>query len=113
MKIKTETEFSTFNDGICNIYTKDYEDNRIVPNKYTSLGFGNKILGFKRYFEAAANQIEINRVIRIPNVPGITNYDFAEIDEGQGVITYGVKMVQIIYETNPLSIDLTLDKART
>ena len=112
MKIKTETEFLSFSDGVCSIYTKDYDDNKIVPNKYTSLGFNNRILGFKRYFEAAANQIEINRVIRIPNVPGITNYDFVEIDEGLGIINYGVKMVQIIYDTNPLSIDLTLDKAR-
>ena len=107
MKIKTNTEFTTFNDGICNVFTTD-EDGERVADKYSNLGFENRVLGFKRYFEAAANQIEINRVIRIPDVPGITIYDFAEIN----LIKYGVKLVQKIYDTNPPSIDLTLDKAR-
>jgi len=106
MKIKTDTEFIAFKDGICKIYGFDEEG--IEVTKYISLAFDNRILGFKRYYEAAANQVEINRVIRIPQVPNITNYDFAEIE----TVKYGVKMVQSIYDTNPPSIDLTLDKAR-
>lgn len=101
MKIKIgNIEFATFNDGVCNIFTTDENEERL-PNKYISLGF-------KRYFEASARQIDINRVIRIPQLGNIDNFDFVEID---GVI-YGVKMVQPIYGTNPLSTDLTLDKAR-
>ncbi|MCL6573155.1 MAG: hypothetical protein K6T88_15970 [Bacillus sp. (in: Bacteria)] len=108
MKIKIgNIEFSTFNDGICNIFTNDEQEERL-PNKYSKLGFSNRVLGFKRYFEASARQIDINRVIRIPQVPGIDNYDFVEIDS----VIYGVKMVQEIYDTNPPCIDLTLDKAR-
>ena len=107
MKIKTDVEFISFNDGVCNVFTTDQEGVR-SPNKYTSLGFSKRVLGFKRYFEASARQININRVIRIPQLPSIDNYDFVEID---GVI-YGVKMVQEIYDTNPMCIDLTLDKAR-
>lgn len=108
MKIKLDTEFTTFKDGICNIFTLDEDGERIGIDKYTSLGFDNRILGFKRYFEAAANQIDINRVIRIPQVSGINNYDNVEI----GTEKYGIKMVQEIYDTNPPSIDLTLDKTR-
>ena len=107
MKIKTEVEFISFNDGVCNIYPTGYEGERL-PNKYTSLGFSNRVLGFKRYFEASARQINIEKVIRIPQLPGINNYDFVEIDS----VIYGVKMVQEIYDTNPMCIDLTLDKAR-
>ena len=107
MKIKTNVEFISFNDGICDIFTTDQEGVRL-PNKYTSLGFSKRVLGFKRYFEASARQIDINRVIRIPQLPGIDNYDFVEIDS----VAYGVKMVQEIYDTNPMCIDLTLDKAR-
>ncbi|GCD13192.1 hypothetical protein [Clostridium tagluense] len=106
MKIKTDTEFISFSDGICNIFTTD-EDNERVPNKYTNLGFANRVLGFKRYFEASARQINVNRVIRIPQLPGIDNFDYVEIDS----VIYGVKMVQPIHDTNPLSMDLTLDKA--
>jgi len=107
MKIKTNMEFVSFSDGICNIFTTGYEGERL-PNKYTGLGFSKRVLGFKRYFEASARQIDINRVIRIPQLQGIDNYDFVEI----GNETYGVKMVQEIHDTNPPCIDLTLDKAR-
>jgi len=107
MKIKTDIEFIGFNDGICNIFTTDENGNK-MPDKFTNLGFSKRVLGFKRYFEAAAREIEINRVIRIPQLAGIDNYDFVEIDG----IKYGVKMVQEINDTNPLCIDLTLDKAR-
>jgi hypothetical protein len=108
MKIKIgNIEFANFNDGICNIFTLDENGERIA-DKHTNLGFENRVLGFKRYFEASARQIDINRVIRIPQLSGIDNYDYVEIDN----VIYGVKMVQPIYDTNPLSMDLTLDKAR-
>jgi hypothetical protein len=107
MKIKMDTEFVSFTDGVCNIFTTDSEGERL-PNKYSNLGFSKRVLGFKRYFEASGRQIDINRVIRIPQLPGIDNYDFVEIDS----VKYGVKMVQEIYDTNPPCIDLTLDKAR-
>lgn len=107
MKIKTDNiEFISFNDGICNIYTENENSEPIY--KYKNLGFSNRVLGFKRYFEASANQIKIDRVIRIPFLNGIDNYDYVEINS----IKYGVKMVQEIYDSNPISIDLTLDKAR-
>lgn len=106
MKIKTETEFISFNDGICDIFSEDEEG--LPINKYNNLGFSKRVLGFKRYFEAAARQVDINRVIRIPQLAGIDNYDFVKI----GTTKYEVKMVQEIYDTNPLCIDLTLDKAR-
>jgi len=106
MKIKPDTEFISFSDGVCDIYTEDEDGSR--TDKYKSLGFSNRVLGFKRYFEAAANQIDVNRVIRIPQVPGIDNYNYV----GIGTAKYGIKLVQEIYDTNPLCIDLTLDKAR-
>lgn len=107
MKIKTDTEFISFNDGVCNIFTLDGDGERLT-DKYSDLGFSKRILGFKRYFEASSRQIDINRVIRIPQIGGIDNYDYVEIDS----TIYGVKMVQPIYDTNPPSMDLTLDKAR-
>lgn len=107
MKIKTDTEFTSFCDGVCNIFTTDEEGTR-EANKYSNLGFSKRVLGFKRYFEASAREIEITKVIRIPLLTGIDNYYFVEID---GVI-YSVQLVQEIYDTNPQTIDLTLDKAR-
>lgn len=104
MKIKTENiEFVSFNDGICNIYTEDEEGNRV--DKYIGLSFSNRVLGFKRYFTAAASQVKTDRVIRIPQVPGVDNHDTVEIS---GIGKYNIELVQSIFDTNPPSIDLTL-----
>lgn len=103
MKIKTDNiEFISFSDGICNIYCKDDSGNKIV--KYTGLGFSERVLGFKRFFSAAANKMSINRVIRIPQIGNIDTFDYVEI----GDITYDIALIQNIYDSNPQSIDLTL-----
>lgn len=107
MKIKTETEFISFSDGVCGIFQLNEAGERVYS--YEKLGFNNRVLGFKRYFEAAAQQIEVSRVIRIPQLPGVSNYDRIEINS----VEYEVKMVQELYDTNPPSIDLTLDKEIT
>lgn len=104
MKIKTDNiDFVSFDDGICNIYTEDEDGNRI--EKYKNLGFSNRVLGFKRYFTAAANQVKTDRVIRIPQVPGLDTHDTIEIS---GIGKYSIELVQSIFDTNPPSIDLTL-----
>lgn len=104
MKIKVDNiEFISFSDGICDIYSEDEEGNKV--GKYTNLGFSNRVLGFKRYFTAAANQIQVNRVIRIPPVPNIDNHDTVEV---KNVGKYSVELAQVVFDTNPPSIDLTL-----
>lgn len=104
MKIKSKNiEFTSFSDGICNIYFEDEEGNKIY--KYESLGFENRTLGYGRYFAAKSVNIQTNCIIRIPKITGIDNYDIVEI-LGKG--KYKVEMIQMIYTTIPLSIDLTL-----
>lgn len=104
MKIKTNNiEFVSFSDGVCNIYTEDEEGNRL--DKYENLGFSDRVLGFRRYFTAAASQVEVNKVIRIPQVPNIDTHDIVEI---QGIGKYDIKLAQSINDTNPRSIDLNL-----
>ncbi|SKA99790.1 hypothetical protein SAMN05443428_13812 [Caloramator quimbayensis] len=103
MKIKTDIEFISFSDGICDIYSIDEEGN--ITYKFRGLGFANRVLGFKRYFTAAANQVKTDRVIRIPNVYGIDNHDIVEI-RGNG--KYDIELIQNIFDSNPQCIDLTL-----
>ena len=103
MKIKTEVEFESFSDGVCEIYTEDEEGNKTV--KYQSLGFGNRILGYNRHFAAKAVQIQTNAVIRIPKVNGIDIHDTVVI---QGIGRYDIEMTQNMFNTNPPSLDLTL-----
>lgn len=102
MKIKTNTEFTNYNDGVCDIYTVD--DNGESISKYKNLGFTERVLGFNRFYAAAANKMEISKVIRIPKLDNIDTFDHVNING----ITYDIKLVQIKYDANPLSIDLTL-----
>lgn len=106
MQIKADNiEFVSFSDGVCNIYPTDDGGNR-QADKYTNLGFSNRTLGLKRFFEAAANQMSVNKVIRIPQLNNIDSYDHVEINS----VSYDIKLVQNIYNSNPPSIDLTLNK---
>lgn len=103
MKIKTDIEFESFSDGICDIYTEDEEKNKTY--KYTALGFSNRVLGYNRVFAAKAVQVQTNAVIRVPQVVGIDIHDTLEIkNKGR----YEIKLTQNKFDTNPPSIDLTL-----
>ena len=104
MKIKIPNiDFISFNDGVCDIYFENDEEEKVY--KYRSIGLSNKVLGLKRYYTAKASQVEIDAVITIPNIPGIDNRDIVVIN---GVGRYRIELMQPKYDTNPLSIDLTL-----
>lgn len=108
MKIKRQNniEFQPFKDGKCNIYTLDEEGNKTY--KYKNISFDNRVLGFKRVYAAQSVNSDINRVIRIPFVEGIDNHDYLEILRED--CYYTIDLTQVIYESNPQSIDLTLKK---
>lgn len=104
MKVKVDNiEFISFSDGVCDIYTDDNEGNKTY--KYKNLGFTNKMLGYNRVFAAKAAQVQANAVIRIPQVENINIHDKLDI---RGTGKYHIELIQKIYNTNPLSMDLTL-----
>jgi len=104
MKIKANNiEFISFSGGVCDIYYED--DEGVKSYKYKDIGYDNRILGFRRHFAAKKVNVNINKVIRIPLVEGIDNYDKVEI---KNIGKYDIELSQIIYDTNPPCIDLTL-----
>lgn len=103
MKIKTDTEFVSFNDGVCDIYATDEEGK--ITYKHKGLGYSNRVLGYNRVFAAKAVQVQTNAVIRIPLVIGIDIHDTLEI---KGLGKYDIELTQIMFDTNPPSLDLTL-----
>lgn len=106
MKIRVPNiEFESFSDGICDIYTENDDDKEPI-SKYKGLGFTERILGYKRYFTANSVQLEINRLIRIPKLINIDTYDKVKIGEAE----YNIILIQDIKDSNPLSIDLNLQR---
>lgn len=105
MKIKVDNiEFVSFSDGICDIYSED-ENGIRINNKYSRLGFSNRFLGYNRAFAAKVAQVQVNAVIRIPQVIGINNHDYVDI-RGKG--KYIIELIQPVFDSNPLGHDLTL-----
>lgn len=107
MKIKTPTEFNPFKDGICSIFTMDEEDEN-KTYKYEEICFDNKTIGYKRVYAAKAAQSNISKVISIPLINGIDNLDYVEI-VGENCY-YSIEVVQELQNSNPPSINLTLEK---
>lgn len=103
MKIKTPTEFLTFNDGVCDVY--EVKQNQLA-NKKMTLCFGDRTVGMKRFYAARAATVLINRLIQVPRQLSITAKDNVVIDNTR----YKIEQLQQINDTNPPVTILTLRK---
>ena len=101
MKIQTPTEFLTFNDGTCDIYS--VKGNKI-DQKIMTLCYGNRVVGFKRHWDARAANTEITRLIQIPLREDVTTENRAVIGKAE----YKIEQAQYLYDTNPPVTVLTL-----
>lgn len=100
----------SFNDGVVCIYSiinvaeAGYAPKEAFKKKGV-LRFCERRLGINRYYQAMQNQIEIDRVIRVPR-SDVNTQDVAIIDGRK----YRVDMVQVVDGIFPACIDLTLTK---
>lgn len=104
---------SSFNDGIVNIFkVEDIAESgrkpikRLIP--VISLRYEERKLGIQRYYSGKQNQVNISRVIRVPEPPEeITNQEVAVTETGA---QYRIDLVQSVRDSYPPSYDLTLVK---
>ncbi len=103
MKIQTPTEFQTFNDGFCDIYsvTGSRRDKKLMQ-----LCYGDRVIGYKRHFAARAASTEINRLIQVPLQLSITADNRAVINGAE----YRIEQVQQLKDANPPVTVLTLKR---
>lgn len=110
---RTENGVSqNFDDGIVEIYAVS---NTAAPGyapvptlaaepSYT-LRYEERTFGIQRYYSSKQNQIQIERVIRVPRVPGVNNQQAAKTEDG---VIYRIDLVQPFMDVYPPSMDLTL-----
>lgn len=101
-----------YNDGVVRIYTvTDAARPGYMPQPQatlkTTLRYEEQRLGIQRYYSGRQNQVEIERVLRVPRYGGITNQDVAVTEDGR---QYRVDMVQSVTDVYPASLDITLAK---
>lgn len=102
----------TFNDGIVGIYS--VKDQALPGRKpqpiftvKASLRYAEQRLGINRAYLARQNQVEVERVIRIPHTDNVSPQDVAITEDGK---QYRIDLVQRADGVYPPSDDLTLTK---
>ena len=100
----------SYNDGIVNIYT--VQDGaapgyRPVPVLVLvkRMRYQERYLGINRLYSGRQNQVDIQRIVRVQKVPGVSNQDVAITEDGQ---QYRIDSVQDVIGAYPPSLDLTL-----
>ena len=72
-----------------------------------TLRYAERRLGIQRYYDALQNQIQVERVLRVPRAGNVTSQDVAITEDGR---QYRIDLVQSVDEVYPPSVDLTLSK---
>lgn len=103
-----------FNDGVVTVYAvadsapPGYQPKlTLVQPPKAVLRYEERRLGLQRYYEAMQNQIQVERVIRVPRAGKITSQDVAETEDGR---RYRIDLIQTVDGVWPPSQDLTLVK---
>ena len=101
-----------YNDGIVTIYAAadsakpGYQPKPTLTKKKYTLRYDEQRVGIQRYYEAMQNQVQVERVLRVPRAK-ITNQDIAETEDG---VKYRIDLVQTVDLVYPPSLDLTLTR---
>ena len=99
-----DNKFVTFNSGVLDVCK--VKDRTIIETKYKGLRFGNQTVGVVRFWEAKVASSNIDRVVSILPVDGISQSDICMINGRQ----YKIKQVQMKYDKNPTCIFLSLEE---
>ena len=100
----------SYNDGIVSIYTvQDGAAPGYRPMPVLVLvkrmRYQERYLGINRLYSGRQNQVDIQRIVRVQKVPGVSNQNVAITEDGQ---QYRIDSVQDVIGAYPPSLDLTL-----
>lgn len=102
----------TFNDGLVTVYRLTDEAKpgympKPKPVKVALLRYEERRLGLTRYYSAKQNNVQVERVVRVPRGAPVAAQDIAVTEDGQ---EYAIDLVQTVDGVWPDSLDLTLAK---
>jgi len=103
----------TFNDGVVNIYTVG----NIAPDgdmpqegltlKVGPLRYKERTVGMSRFWTALQNQVQVDMLLRVPLIRGVSTQDVAIPVDGQ---QYKIKQIQYPEDVEPPVMDLSLER---
>lgn len=72
-----------------------------------ALRYENQRVGINRFYSGMQNQIQVDKVIRVPKAIVVTSKDIAVTEDGQ---EYRIEQVQDVLDVYPVCLDLTLSR---
>ncbi len=101
-----------YNSGVLTVYrVQDGAKPGFAPapelHRLGTLRYEELRLGLNRYYQAMQNQVQINKVVRVPRGLDISTQDVAVTEDGR---QYRIDLVQLADDVCPPSLDLTLAK---
>ena len=113
--MKNQKKQQTFNDGVVSIYKVantaadgDMPKDGIVL-KYSKTRFHKRTVGIQRYWTAMQNQVQIDKLLRIPQIGDIYP-GYVAIINGDTTKQYTVKQIQEPEDIYPPSYDISLER---
>lgn len=103
----------TFNSGVCTVYAqKDTARPGYKPRpeleRKAFLRYEEQRLGLTRYYSARQNNVEVERVLRVPKGPAFSTPNPQDVVRTENGNFYRIDMVQTVPGVWPASLDLTL-----
>lgn len=100
------------NDGtvqICDVVDVSEPGYRPVQKLHPKvlLRYENQRVGISRFYSGMQNQIQVDKVIRVPKALVITTQDVAVTEDGA---EYRIRQVQDVLDVYPRCLDLTLSR---
>ena len=109
-------QFEIFADGILDICS--VEGRTIVKTKLSTIRFGNRTIGERRYFDAQTSGNNITKLVSIPAaVQGKTSIESLDIvilrtqESTEDPAQYKIIQIQEKFDARPPAIYLSLEKA--
>lgn len=102
----------TYNDGLVTIYRVEniakpgYQPVEGLQKKLV-LRYEEQRLGINRLYLSRQNQVELEKVLRVPCRQEISSQDVAVLEDGK---QYRIDTVQSVYDVYPPSLDLSLSR---
>jgi len=78
-----------------------------VLERKAALRYEELRVGLTRYYQARQNQVQVEKVIRVPKGADVSPQDVAVTEDGR---QYRIDQVQLAQDVWPASLDLTLAK---
>lgn len=99
-----DKKFITFNDGILDICA--VKNRMITETKLSGIRYGKHTVGYNKFYKAKIASVNIDKVVYVPILQGISKMDLCIIDGEQ----FKISLIQEKFDAYPPCLQLNLER---